>query len=82
MTDEMGVLKTDYFPPQLAPHLKENGFYGSVAVQAQISTDENDFLLDLAHKYPDVVRAVVGWVDLTKPDVEKEVFSTTFPPTN
>ncbi|KAK8791003.1 hypothetical protein WA158_005634 [Blastocystis sp. Blastoise] len=73
MSDEMTILKKDYLPPQLAPFLKENGFYGTVAVQAQLSTEENDFLVGLAEKYPEVVRAVVGWVDLTKPDVEKEL---------
>ncbi|MDH5603512.1 MAG: amidohydrolase family protein [Cyclobacteriaceae bacterium] len=63
ISTQMGVIKRDFFPEDLAPLLKENGFEGCVAVQADQSERETDFLLDLAGKH-DFIKGVVGWVDL------------------
>ena len=48
------------------------GFDGSVAVQARQTVAETEWLLQLANRNPRI-RAVVGWVDLRDPDVEKEL---------
>ncbi len=67
-----GVLKRDYLPEDLAPLLSAQGFDGCVAVQAAHTPDETRFLLELSDSHP-FVRAVVGWVDLCSPDVERQL---------
>ena len=63
ITDEMATIRRDFLPADLEPVLKENGIDGCVAVQADQSEAETMFLLSLAEAY-DVVKGVVGWVDL------------------
>ncbi len=65
-------ISKSFGPEQLAPLLAANGFAGAVAVQARTSLAENDYLLGLADEH-DFIRAVVGWVDLTAPDVEAQL---------
>src|SRR5262245_47391288 len=66
--DTVPGLKRDFLPEDLAPLLAARGYAGSVAVQAQLSTNETRWLLDLAEQNPFIV-GVVGWVDLCAPDV-------------
>lgn len=61
--DSMAVLQNDFLPNDLEPILKENGIEGCVAVQAEESTGENDFLLKLAAENA-FIRGVVGWIDM------------------
>ncbi|NJB84796.1 L-fuconolactonase [Lewinella marina] len=68
----MGVLRQDFLPTDLAPILAANGVDGCVAVQADQSLAESDFLLELADRHP-FIRGVVGWVDLCAPDVEEQL---------
>lgn len=63
ITDELAPLKSDFLPDDLAPILHENNFDGCVAVQAEQSEGESEFLLSLAEEH-DIVKGVVGWVDL------------------
>ncbi len=70
--ERMGVLKRDYLPEDLAPLLRAQGFDGCVAVQAAQTLDETRFLLDLSDHHA-FIRAVVGWVDLRSPDVERQL---------
>ena len=63
ITDEMSVIRKDFLPPDLKAILKENGFDGCVAVQADQSENETNFLLELAEQN-DFIKGVVGWVDL------------------
>ena len=72
ISTEMGVIKRDFFPEDLSPLLKENGFEGCVAVQADQSERETDFLLDLAGKH-DFIKGVVGWVDLRAGNVRERL---------
>lgn len=72
ITDAMAVLKRDFLPPDLEPLLLAQGFDGCVAVQAAQSLAETRFLLGLADTHP-FVRAVVGWVDLLSPDLERQL---------
>ncbi len=60
---EMSALKRDFLPEDLQEVYKENGVNGCVAVQAEQSEEETDFLLRLADRY-DIIKGVVGWVDL------------------
>ena len=70
--ERMGVLKRDYLPEHLEPLLRPQGFDGCVAVQAAQTLDETRFLLDLSDHHA-FVRAVVGWVDLRSPEVERQL---------
>src|SRR4051794_29642073 len=64
--DSMAVLKRDFLPPDLEPLLRRRGYQGCVAVQAELSVKETQWLLDLADKHA-FIRGVVGWVDLLAP---------------
>jgi len=66
ITDEMAVLKRNFLPEQFAAECATNGIDSSVAVQADQSEDETNFLLELA-KRSDRIAGVVGWVDLLSP---------------
>ncbi|MEI6874864.1 MAG: amidohydrolase family protein [Spirochaetota bacterium] len=66
MRDSMAVLKRDFLPEDLTPLLEQAGFQGTVAVQARQNLEETEWLLDLAAKN-DIIKGVVGWVDLRSP---------------
>ena len=68
ITDEMAVIKKDFFPDDLKSVLQQNGFDGCIAVQASQSEEETDFLILLSRQH-DFIKAVVGWVDLQAPDI-------------
>ncbi len=70
--ERMGVLKRDYLPEDLEPLLRARGVDGCVAVQAAQTLDETRFLLDLSDRHA-FVQAVVGWVDLCSPEVERQL---------
>jgi L-fuconolactonase len=62
----MAAIQRDFLPVDLEGTLAANGFDGCVAVQADQSLDETQFLLDLAARHP-FIKGVVGWVDLLSP---------------
>ncbi|WP_026994962.1 amidohydrolase family protein [Flectobacillus major] len=68
INDEMKVIQKDFLPSDLEPILLKHKFDGCVAVQADQSEAETDFLIDLAEKN-DFIKGVVGWVDLMADDV-------------
>jgi L-fuconolactonase len=72
ITDEMGLLQRDFFPQDLQPVLHENGVTGIIAVQADQSENETDFLLQLADKNP-FIKGIVGWVDLQNKNLEDKL---------
>lgn len=61
--DSMSVLQQDFMPPDLKSHLDEKNLDGCVAVQADQSEEETDFLLGLSEEYP-FIAGVVGWLDI------------------
>ena len=67
--DDMAVIRRDFLPSDLKKVYEENGVDGCVAVQADQTLDETDFLLKLADEN-DFIRGVVGWVDLRSKDVD------------
>lgn len=69
ITDDMHVIQKDFYPTDLEPLLLENKFDGCVAVQADQSETETNFLNELAEKYS-FIKGVVGWVDLRTPSIE------------
>lgn len=79
MTNEMAVLKHDFFADDLRQELIENRFDSCIAVQGDQSEAETMFLLDIAARAP-WIAAVVGWVDLASPIVESRLqFFAQFP---
>ncbi|MBT8291670.1 MAG: amidohydrolase family protein [Eudoraea sp.] len=70
--DSMKVLQKDFLPSDLRPILQNNGVDGCVAVQADQSERETDFLLKLAREN-EFIKGVVGWVDLRAEDVNKRL---------
>lgn len=68
ISDEMGLIRRDFLPEDLLPELRANHIDGCIAVQADQSEEESQFLLDLA-KQNDFIRAVIGWVDLRADNV-------------
>lgn len=72
ITDEMAEIKKDFLPADLEPLLQQNGFEGCVAVQADQSEEETNFLLSLSVQH-DFIKGVVGWVDLTKEKLEEKL---------
>jgi len=69
---DMGKLRRDYLPGELATILKNVGLDGSVAVQARQIPEETEWLLSLAAENP-LIKGVVGWVDLRSESVEAEL---------
>ena len=72
INDEMSVIRKDFLPAQLEPVLKQNGISGCVAVQADQSEKETDFLLQLAEEH-DFIKGVVGWVDLRADNIKERL---------
>ena len=63
ITEDMSVLRHDFLPEDLQPLLQQHQFDGCVAVQADTSEKETEFLLNLAGKHA-FIKGVVGWLDL------------------
>ncbi len=63
INDEMKVIRKDFLPNDLLPILQDNRVGGCVAVQADQTESETNFLLDLAAQNK-FIKGVVGWVDL------------------
>ncbi|HJP90361.1 MAG TPA: amidohydrolase family protein [Pyrinomonadaceae bacterium] len=72
MSRDLGVLYRDYLPPDLSPILERNGISKTVLVQASNSVAESRWLLELAGANS-FIAGVVGWVDLTSPEVEEQL---------
>lgn len=68
----MENLRRDFLPDDLEGLLKQNGIDGCIAVQADQSEEETEFLLQLT-KENSFIKGVVGWVDLCAPNVSKRL---------
>lgn len=67
--ESMEVIRKDFLPSDLESILETNNIDGCIAVQADQSESETDFLLELAHK-SSKIKGVVGWVNLLDANVE------------
>ncbi|OMP80937.1 MULTISPECIES: amidohydrolase [unclassified Chitinophaga] len=72
ITDDMKVIQQDFLPQHLLPVLAQNNVDGCVAVQADQSEVETDFLLGLAAGH-DFIKGIVGWIDLRDADLENRL---------
>ena len=63
ITPAMSAISKDFLPAHLEPLLVQHNIDGCVAVQADQTIAETEFLLQLAEENS-FIRGVVGWVDL------------------
>jgi L-fuconolactonase len=70
--DEMAIIRKDFLPEDLQPILKENNIEGCVAVQADQTEEETNFLIALAQTN-NFIKGVVGWVDLRAENVQSRL---------
>ena len=70
--ESMAIIQRDFLPADLKPILDEHEIDGCVAVQADQSEAENEFLLKRAQEN-DFIKAVVGWVDLRSEAVDERL---------
>jgi L-fuconolactonase len=72
MSSDVEILYRDYLPATLKPIIGHNGVAKTVLVQASNSLPESHWLLTLAARN-NFIAGVVGWVDLTDPDLERSL---------
>ncbi|TDQ18441.1 L-fuconolactonase [Algoriphagus boseongensis] len=70
ITPEMNRIRRNFAPGDLYPLLQDAKIDGCIAVQADESLRETDFLLDLADQH-EWILGVVGWADLAKDDLDE-----------
>ncbi|MDI3403909.1 amidohydrolase family protein [Streptomyces cavernicola] len=70
---ELAPIRRDFALDDLAPEARAAGVTGTVLVQTVTVPEETPELLALAAARPDLVAGVVGWTDLTAPDVADEL---------
>ncbi|TDC58453.1 hypothetical protein E1281_01230 [Actinomadura sp. KC345] len=67
LTPDQGPIHRTFEEGDLQPDMDACGVEGTVLVQAADSYADTDYMLEVADRWPRV-RAVVGWVPLTRPD--------------
>lgn len=70
--EDMKKIRRDFLPEELEQVYSGNGIKGCIAVQADQTETENNFLLDLAEEY-DFIKGIVGWVDFRSEDIEERL---------
>ena len=70
ITDDMSVIKKDFLPNDLLSIYQENNIAGCVAVQADQSEAETDFLIKLSATNS-FIRGIVGWIDLRATNIDE-----------
>ncbi|MFZ9686967.1 MAG: amidohydrolase family protein [Chitinophagaceae bacterium] len=72
INDEMKLIRRNFTPSDLKPILDKHLIDGSIAVQADETLEETDFLLSLTANN-DFIKGVVGWIDLKNPSIEDQL---------
>jgi len=72
INEDMANIRKDFLPAQLSVVLQANRVDGCVAVQAEQTVKETEFLLQLSDQY-DFIKGVVGWVDLSSSNAESQL---------
>lgn len=72
MDERMDIIKQDFLPSDLLPHLQKVNLDGCIAVQANQAEVENEFLLGLSENF-DFIKGIVGWVDLRAENIEERL---------
>lgn len=72
ITGEMKPIQRDFLPNDLIEAIDEHQTGGCIAVQASQQESENFFLLKLANENQ-LIKGIVGWVDLCDPHLEERL---------
>lgn len=72
LTPALGAIYRDFTPTDLAPLGAQAGIDATVLVQAAPTSEETDFLLEIAARTP-WVAGVVGWVDMRADDAPEQI---------
>ena len=72
ISDEMVVIRKSFLPSDLRSAFEKNDVDGCIAVQADQSLAENDFLLKLAENNS-FIKGIIGWVDFQNYNVESDI---------
>ena len=72
ITSDMNRIRRNFRPADLYPLLQDAKMDGCIAVQAEESLRETDFLLDLAVQH-EWILGVVGWADLKSDDLDERL---------
>tara|TARA_B100001093_G_scaffold467863_1_gene487386 strand:- start:866 stop:1696 length:831 start_codon:yes stop_codon:yes gene_type:complete len=70
--DEMSVIRRDFLSDDLQKVFAENGVDACVAVQADQTTEETNFLISIAENN-NFIKGVVGWVNLRSESIEEDL---------
>jgi L-fuconolactonase len=73
LTAKLAPIFRDFSLDDLRPFLVEAGIDGTVMVQAAPTLAETQFMLERAKASKGLVRGVVGWVDMAKPDAPQQI---------
>ncbi|MBX2814803.1 MAG: amidohydrolase family protein [Saprospiraceae bacterium] len=70
----MGSIRRDFGPADLVPLMSECSIRGTIAVQADQSVEETEYLLSIAEQHA-FVMGVVGWTDLRAGSLKRPTWS-------
>lgn len=70
--EDMKVIRKNFLPQDLQPVLTANNIDGCIAVQADQSEKETNFLLSLAAQN-NFIKGVIGWVNLSAANIEQQL---------
>ena len=70
--ENMGTLKRDFLPPDIERELQGTRIDGAIAVQAQQTLNETDWLIGLADQFS-FIRGVVGWAPIANEDFSEHL---------
>lgn len=69
---QLAQIRRDYLPVDLKLHLDNCNISGSIFVQTQHNSEENQWVLDFCKSYP-FLKGIVGWVDLASHTCEEQI---------
>lgn len=72
ITEDMKVIQRNFLPHEFEGLLRDNAMEGCIAVQADQSEQETEFLLSLAEQHH-FIKGVVGWIDLRSDDLPEKL---------
>ena len=79
ITDQMKAIRRNFGPEDAWKIFEPGGVKGCVAVQAEESDQETEFLLNLSEEH-DFIMGVVGWMDLAGKNAPEKLASLTHMP--
>lgn len=72
INEAMATIRRDFYPADLQPILQQQQIEGCIAVQADQTETETDWLISLAANAA-FIKGVVGWVDLCSADIRERL---------